>query len=138
MSEHDLVLAGKSVELVGSSPEILACKLGNSLCYLNIKALGSVKTCSNGSTAESKLFKLGKSNLKELLVLFERRTPAADLLRECDRCSVLKMSSSALYDALMLFFEALECSDKLVNSGNYLVLNGNNSGNVHCCGEGIV
>lgn len=84
VSKYDLVLACKSVELVWSSLEILACKLGNSLCDLYIKALGGVKTCTNGSTAESKLFKLGKSDFKELLILFERGAPAADLLRESD------------------------------------------------------
>ena len=34
VSKYDLVLGGKRVELVGSSLEILACKLGNRLCDL--------------------------------------------------------------------------------------------------------
>ena len=48
------------------------------------------------------------------------------------------MSSAALNDALVFLFKSLEGFDESIHSGYNLILNSNNSGNVHCSGEGIV
>ena len=71
MSEYDLVLACESVELVFCGFKVLARDSGHLFCNLNVKSLGSVKTCTNGSSAESKSFQRGKSAFDKLNVLFK-------------------------------------------------------------------
>ena len=112
------------MEFVFGSNEIFAGEVGNSLGDSYVKACGSVKTGTDGSAAECKLLKLGKSDLKQLFVLLKAGSPTRDLLREGDGRCILKMGASALYDALVFLFKSLEGGDEQVDGGNDLILDG--------------
>ena len=72
MSEYDFVLACESVELVFRGFKVLACDSGYLFGNLNVKSLGSVKTGTYGSSAESKSFQCGKRAFYKFNVLFKR------------------------------------------------------------------
>ena len=138
MRKDYLVLGGESVEFIICGDEILAGQLGYGGSDLYVKALGGVKSGTDGGSAQRQLLKLGQSDEKQLLVLLKACSPTGDLLREGDGGSVLKVGTSALYDAFILGFELLEGGDEQVDGGNNLVLDSDDGGDVHGGGEGVV
>ena len=58
--------------MLGAVTKFLPVSSETASATFYVKALGGVETCANGGTAESQLFKLGKSDFQQLLILFQR------------------------------------------------------------------
>ena len=138
MSEDDLVLRGERVELIRGGSERLAGELRDLRGDESIKALRSVKPCSDRGSAESELGQRGDRELQQLDVSLKARPPAGNLLAELYRGSVLKMSTTRLDDVVILLLKALKGGDELLDCRDQLVLNRDDSRNVHSGRESIV
>ncbi len=138
MREHQLVLAGQRVELVGRGDKILAGDGGDGGGDLLVEALGGVQTRAHRGAAQRQFLQLGQRKLQHLSVLFQRASPTGDLLGETNGGRVLQMRASGLNHAFIFLLQAPECGDQRIDGGEELILNGDDGGNVHRGGEGII
>ena len=136
--EHQLILGGQRVELVGGGDEILAGQLRYLRGHGFAEALGGVQAGADGGAAQRQFLQGLHGQLQQLRVPLQRGTPAADLLAELDGGCILQMGAAGLHDALVLRFQLLEGGHQMVDGGQQLILDGDHRGDVHRRGEGVV
>lgn len=134
------VVGSESLELVGSSDELLAGHLadlgGNGLG----EAHESVDTGTDSSSSLSKLLEVRERALNTLETLVELGNVAGELLGEGQRSGILQVSASNLDDVLGLELVnlLLESVAERLDGGDQAVLDLENGSNVHDGREGVV
>ena len=89
------------MELVGGRDKGLARQLRYRLGHGRVKAFGGVEPGAHGGPTQGQLPQAGQRQLHHRPVLLQAGPPAADLLGEGDRSSILQMGTSCFYNAFI-------------------------------------
>ena len=98
----------------------------------------SIESGSHSGTAESQFTQAVRCLRNKLPVLSHHFRPAADLLPQSQRRSILQMSPSGLYKISVLFRKSVECLQEPVHRRQKPLVYSGESGDVHSGRKGIV
>ena len=138
MREDKLVLAGQRVEFILRRYEVLAGELRNFGGDGGVEALGRVEARADGGAAERQLFKRFYGQQQQLLIPFQARSPAGDLLREGDGGGVLQMRPAGLDDALVLLLQTAEGGYQRIDGRDDTILKRADRSDMHGRRERVV
>ena len=134
----DGVVSSKSLELVGGSDELVAGHLGDLGGDVLGETLEGVEASADGGTALSEVAETGKSRLDTENAILELCDVSRELLAKGQGSGILQVGAANLDDAVEALgllvqgiLQALEC-------GQELLLELEDSSNVHGGGEGVV
>lgn len=138
MSLNNGVVSGKSLELVGSSDELVAGELADLSSDVLSEALEGVKTSTDGGTTLGEVAQTGESGLNTQNTVLELGNVARELLAESQGGSILQVGTANLDDLLESLLLLLHGVLEAAEGRKELLLNLENGGNVHGSREGVV
>ena len=138
MCEDDFILGSEGMELVGRGLEFFAGQFGDSLCDLDVETFGGIQAGADSGAARASSLSSGSAISSIFAVFFQRGAPAADLLRELNRVASWRWVRPLLTMPSVFFFQAFEGSDQLIDCREELILDCQDSRDVHGGREGIV
>lgn len=134
----DGVVGGENFELVGRGNELGAGDLADLRSHGRVEALEGVETGTDSCTTLSKLAEVREGGLDALNVAVQLSDVARELLTKRQGCGVLQVGTTDLDDMSESVHLGLESVTQVPQRRQKVVLEVQNSGNVHDCREGVV
>lgn len=134
----DRIVGGQNLELVRGGLELGSGHFGNLGRDRLVKALEGVQTCPDGSTALGQVAEMGQSILDALDITVELGDIAGELLAKSKGRGILKVGTADLDELVELLHLDLESIAQALQGRQDLVLQVQDSSDVHGGREGVV
>jgi hypothetical protein len=135
---NDGIVGGKSLELVGGSNELVAGELADLGSNVLGEALEGVETSTDSGTTLSEVAQTGKSGLDTQNAILELSNVARELLAKGQGSGILQVGATNLDDLVESLLLLVHGILEALQGREELLLELENSGNVHGGREGVV